>query len=279
MDTIQIKRVLEAALLSAAEPLAMPDLRRLFDNELDAGLITKLLDELATDFSDRAVELVRVSSGWRFQTRPDLATYLDRLTPEKAPRYSRAVMETLAIIAYRQPVTRGDIEEIRGVSVSSQIVRTLEERGWIDVIGHKEVIGKPALLGTTDQFLDDIGLQSLKELPPIDDLGQSDETIEMFGKNLVEVSPPDQIESAESQSSSETETETESAQAGVPDDSSQPGEVSGNESQVASEQLPAAEMPTMADTNEPAAADDADLTGGDDDSDSSPADPRAIVDS
>ncbi|MEZ5649117.1 MAG: SMC-Scp complex subunit ScpB [Burkholderiaceae bacterium] len=168
MNTDEVKRVLEAALLCAAEPMSMSTLKRLFDGEFGSELLQPLLNDIASDWSERPVQLVSVASGWRFQTRPEYAPYLARLTVERPPRYSRATMETLAIIAYRQPVTRGEIEEIRGVTVSSQIIKTLEDRGWIEVVGHKETIGRPALLATTNAFLDDLGLRSLKELPPIE---------------------------------------------------------------------------------------------------------------
>lgn len=161
--------VIEAALLSAVQPLSVADLRRLFDDALDGGAVRELLAGLRSDWSDRGVRLVELAGGWRFQTAPEVAQFLARLHPEKPPRYSRAVLETLAIVAYRQPVTRGDIEEIRGVTVSSQVVRTLEERGWIEVIGHKDVVGRPELLATTRQFLDDLGLRSLDELPELAD--------------------------------------------------------------------------------------------------------------
>src|SRR6187551_1234648 len=164
----EAKRILEAALLAAQEPLSASELKRLFDGELGVDAIRKLLAEVAQDWQGRAVELVSLSSGWRFQTRAELQPYLDKLFPEKAPRYSRAVMETLAIIAYRQPVTRGDIEDIRGVTVSSQIVKQLEERGWIEAIGYREAPGRPALYATTRQFLDDLGLSSLEQLPTIE---------------------------------------------------------------------------------------------------------------
>ena len=183
MNTTEIKRALEAALLCTPEPLSMPQLRKLFDDEYNADLLRPLLDEIALDWAEQPVELVTVASGWRFQSRPEYAVFINRLTPEKAPRYSRAVMETLAIIAYRQPVTRGDIEEIRGVSVSSQIVKTLEERGWIDVVGHKEVPGRPALFGTTKQFLDDLSLRSVQELPPIDEMGDG-EAVDFFNQQI-----------------------------------------------------------------------------------------------
>src|SRR6187551_1364518 len=168
----EAKRILEAALLAAQEPLSASELKRLFDGELGVDAIRKLLAEVAQDWQGRAVELVSLSSGWRFQTRAELQPYLDKLFPEKAPRYSRAVMETLAIIAYRQPVTRGDIEDIRGVTVSSQIVKQLEDRGWIDAIGYREAPGRPALYATTRQFLDDLGLASLEQLPELQNPAQ-----------------------------------------------------------------------------------------------------------
>jgi segregation and condensation protein B len=167
------KRILEAALLAATEPLNPTQLKRLFDGELGVDAIRKLLAELAQDWQGRAVELVTLSSGWRFQTRAELQPYLDKLFPEKAPRYSRAVMETLAIIAYRQPVTRGDVEDIRGVGVSTQIIQALETRGWIDVVGHRETPGRPALYATTTSFLDDLGLRSLEELPPLEEIAKT----------------------------------------------------------------------------------------------------------
>ncbi|HYI86326.1 MAG TPA: SMC-Scp complex subunit ScpB, partial [Burkholderiales bacterium] len=159
----EAKRILEAALLASQEPLGLTDLKRLFDGELGADTLRPLLAELAEEWHGRAVELVSLASGWRFQTRAELQPYLDKLFPEKPPRYSRAVMETLAIIAYRQPVTRGDIEDVRGVGVSTQIIQALENRGWIDVVGHRETPGRPALYATTTKFLDDLGLRSLEE--------------------------------------------------------------------------------------------------------------------
>src|SRR3954467_14058954 len=167
------KRILEAALLAAPEPLPLSELKRLFDNDLGADTLKNLLEELRADWSGRAVELVCLASGWRFQTRLEFQPYLERLSPAKPPRYSRAVMETLAIIAYRQPVTRGDIENIRGVVVSSQIIQSLENRGWIDVVGHRETPGRPALYATTRKFLDDLGLRSLEELPPLEEIAQT----------------------------------------------------------------------------------------------------------
>ncbi len=169
MNTVDAKRVLETALICAAQPMAVRELRVLFDDALGADTLKVLLQELQQDWALRGVELVQVASGWRFQSRPEMREYLDRLHPEKPPRYSRATLETLAIIAYRQPVTRGDIEDIRGVTVNSLIVKQLEDRGWVEVIGHRETVGRPALFATTRQFLDDLGLQSLDQLPVLDD--------------------------------------------------------------------------------------------------------------
>lgn len=168
MNTSDAKRVLEAALICAPAPLPLRELAQLFDDQVGADTLRSLLDELAADWHGRGVELVTLASGWRFQTRPEMRPFLDRLNPEKPPRYSRAVLETLAIVAYRQPVTRGDIEDIRGVAVGSPIVKQLEDRGWIEVIGYRETPGRPALYATTLQFLDDLGLASLADLPPID---------------------------------------------------------------------------------------------------------------
>jgi segregation and condensation protein B len=168
MNTSEAKRVLETALICADRPLALREMRVLFDDQVGSDTLRHLLDELAVDWRDRGVELVALASGWRFQSRPELRAYLDRLHPEKPPKYSRAALETLAIVAYRQPVTRGDIEDIRGVTVSSQIVKQLEDRGWIEAIGYREAPGRPGLYATTTQFLDDLGLASLDQLPPID---------------------------------------------------------------------------------------------------------------
>jgi segregation and condensation protein B len=161
------KRVLETALLAAAEPLPLAELKKLFDDPFDDDTWRTLLDDLRRDWAERGVELVQLSSGWRFQTRPEYQIFLDRLKNERPPKYSRAVMETLAIIAYRQPVTRGDIEDIRGVAVSPNVIKTLEGRGWIDAVGHRDSPGRPALYATTRKFLDDLGLRSLSELPPL----------------------------------------------------------------------------------------------------------------
>ena len=169
MNSVDAKRILETALICASQPVSVRDLRMLFNDMLGADIIKTLLQELQQDWMQKGVELVCVASGWRFQSRPEMREYLDRLHPEKPPRYTRATLETLAIIAYRQPVTRGDIEDIRGVTVNSLIIKQLEDRGWVEVIGHRETVGRPALFATTRQFLDDLGLQSLNQLPMLDD--------------------------------------------------------------------------------------------------------------
>jgi len=185
-DLDLVKRVLETALLVADGPLSVLELRRLFNEELGADALRRVLETLRADWEGRGIELTHVASGWRFRARPDLQQYLDRLRPDKAPRYSRAVMETLAIIAYRQPVTRGEIEAVRGVTVSGALVKTLEQRGWVEAVGHKEVPGRPALYATTSQFLDDLNLTSLGDLPPLEDLG-----------SLVEAAPQLPLEAVE----------------------------------------------------------------------------------
>ena len=168
MNRAEAKRILETALICAQQPLGVRDLRSLFADALGADSLKDLLQDLQNEWSGRGVELVCVASGWRFQSRPELRDYLDRLNPEKPPRYSRATMETLAIIAYRQPVTRGDMEDIRGVTINSTIIKQLEDRGWVEVIGHRETPGRPALFATTRQFLDDLGIASLDQLPVLD---------------------------------------------------------------------------------------------------------------
>lgn len=172
MNSSDAKRVLEAALICSPQPLPVRELRVLFNDELGADTLKTLLQELQDDWAQRGVELVQVASGWRFQSRPQMREYLDRLHPEKPPRYTRATLETLAIIAYRQPVTRGDIEDIRGVTVNSLIIKQLEDRGWVEVIGHREAPGRPALFATTRQFLDDLGLASLDQLPLLENPAQ-----------------------------------------------------------------------------------------------------------
>lgn len=182
LDLAHVKYVLETALLVSQEPMTLNELKKLFDQKLDNETLRNVLDDLRGDWDGRGVELVTVASGWRFRARPDSQKFLDRLSPEKPPKYSRAVLETLAIIAYKQPVTRGDIEDIRGVTVSPGILKALEARGWIDVIGHREVPGRPEIFATTKSFLDDLNLRSLEELPPLSELG-----------NLVERSPNTEI--------------------------------------------------------------------------------------
>ena len=170
LNSSTVKMVLEAALLSSSEPLTVQTLRRMFKAEASMETIRNLLESIREDWKDKGIELVNIASGWRFQTRPEFRNYLDRIAPEKAPKYSRAVMETLAIISYRQPVTRGDIENIRGVTVSAGIIRALEARSWIDTVGYRDVPGRPALYATTKTFLDDLGLRSLQELPPLEEI-------------------------------------------------------------------------------------------------------------
>jgi segregation and condensation protein B len=173
MNTLDAKRVLETALICASQPLPMRDMRILFDDAIGADTLRSLLDDIARDCDGRGIELVALASGWRLQSRPEMREYLARLNPERPPRYSRALMETLAIIAYRQPVTRGDIEDIRGVAVASQTIKQLEDRGWVESIGYREAPGRPALLATTRQFLDDLGLQTLDQLPLLDGDGST----------------------------------------------------------------------------------------------------------
>jgi segregation and condensation protein B len=176
-DLEHVRHVIEAALMSASEPLQLADLKKLFDDELDNDALQAAINKVAESCEGRSIELVNVASGWRFRTRPEFQHYLDRINPQKPPRYSRAVLETLAIIAYKQPVTRGDIEDIRGVVVSTNLIKALEARGWIDVVGNREVPGRPELFATTRQFLDDLNLTALTDLPPLDDLGQLIEAV------------------------------------------------------------------------------------------------------
>jgi segregation and condensation protein B len=169
----ELMRILEAVLLAAQQPLSLSELRKVFDDEIGTDVLRVLLDELRLAWASRSLELLQLASGWRFRTRAEFLPYLARLNPDKPPKYSRAVLETLAIIAYRQPVTRGDIEDIRGVTVATQIIRVLEERGWVDVVGHRDTPGRPALLATTKKFLDDLGLRSVTELPPLEMVNQT----------------------------------------------------------------------------------------------------------
>ncbi len=200
MNTSEAKVIIEAALLTAEQPLSVADLRRLLNDELNADTVRMLLDQLRSDWQGRGLELVAVSTGWRFQSKSAMRHYLDRLNPERPPKYSRAVLETLAIIAYRQPVTRGDIEDVRGVTVSSSVIKTLEERGWIEVVGHREVPGRPALFSTTAEFLDDLGLRSLSELPSLQDAGG--EAVAELELQLTDASYPSSADSQQSISES-----------------------------------------------------------------------------
>ena len=193
MNSVDAKRVLETALICAPQPVTVRELRTLFDDALGSDTVKMLLLQLQQDWALRGVELVQVATGWRFQSRPEMREYLDRLHPEKPPRYTRATLETLAIIAYRQPVTRGDIEDIRGVTVNSLIIKQLEDRGWVEVIGHRETVGRPALFATTRQFLDDLGLQSLDQLPTLDDPGVQATVFEALA-DAPEVQRPDKFE-------------------------------------------------------------------------------------
>ncbi len=188
MNTTDAKRVLETALICAQQALPLRELGVLFDGALTTDSLRMLLEDLQNDWSLRGVELVHVASGWRFQSRPEMREYLDRLHPEKPPRYSRAVLETLAIVAYRQPVTRGDMEDIRGVTINSMILKQLEDRGWVEVIGHRETVGRPALFATTRQFLDDLGVESLDQLPAMNSTAGQVSMIEQieFGASAVE---------------------------------------------------------------------------------------------
>jgi segregation and condensation protein B len=188
MNTVDAKRVLETALICAQQPLPLREMGILFNGTINLDSVKLLLEDLQNDWSGRGVELVQIATGWRFQSRPQMREYLDRLHPEKPPRYTRATLETLAIIAYRQPVTRGDMEDIRGVTINSLILKQLEDRGWVDVIGHRETVGKPALYATTKQFLDDLGVGSLNELPPMD---SQNEPVAMLEQIEFGLSAPD----------------------------------------------------------------------------------------
>jgi len=189
MNTTDARRILETALVCAQQPLTLRELGVLFDGELAADSIRLVLEELRDEWSDRGVELVHVATGWRFQSRPEMREYLDRLTPEKPPRYSRAALETLAIIAYRQPVTRGDMEDIRGVTINSLLLKQLEDRGWVEVIGHRETVGRPALYATTRQFLDDLGVESLAGLPSMADAPAQIAKLDQFELGIGEPLP------------------------------------------------------------------------------------------
>jgi segregation and condensation protein B len=215
MNTADAKRVLETALICSQQPLPVRELRVLFNDELNADTIKALLEELQNEWTQRGVELVHVASGWRFQSRPQMREYLDRLHPEKPPKYTRAVLETLAIIAYRQPVTRGDMEDIRGVTINALILKQLEDRGWIEVIGHRETVGRPALFATTRQFLDDLGLDSLDQLPLLESPAQQANLLASLGAAAGDGQPGLGIEEGASQpeQTAEQPTADDAAQA------------------------------------------------------------------
>ncbi|AVS80694.1 SMC-Scp complex subunit ScpB [Paracidovorax avenae] len=214
MNTVDAKRVLETALICAPQPATLRELRTLFQDALGADTIKQLLVELQQEWAQRGVELVQVASGWRFQSRPEMREYLDRLHPEKPPRYTRAALETLAIIAYRQPVTRGDIEEIRGVTVNSLILKQLEDRGWVEVIGHRETVGRPALFATTRQFLDDLGLKSLDELPMLENPAVQSSVLEALERGASEPGGDGPEDAAEAPSASPAEADSAGAPSG-----------------------------------------------------------------
>ena len=225
MNTADAKRILETALICSSQPLPVRDMRVLFDDELGADTIKSLLLELQEDWAQRGLELVSVGSGWRFQSRPEMRDHLDRLHPEKPPRYTRAALETLAIIAYRQPATRGDMEDIRGVTINSMILKQLEDRGWVEVIGHRETVGRPALYATTRQFLDDLGLASLDQLPLIETPAQQAALVdaleqasgEQQGLPIDAAAEPEAATEGDADASGMAELELSSADAPVPD--------------------------------------------------------------
>jgi len=196
MNSLEAKRVLETALLCASQPLQVRELRQLFYDELGADTIKTLLQDIQLDWAQRGLELVNVASGWRMQSRPEMRDFLDRLHPEKPPKYSRAALETLAIIAYRQPVTRGDMEDIRGVTVNSLVIKQLEDRGWVEVIGHRETVGRPMLYATTRQFLDDLGVASLDQLPPLEAQHASEGFFEQLTAQVEEEADSSQLSMA-----------------------------------------------------------------------------------
>ncbi len=229
MNTLDAQRVLETALICAVQPLSIKDMRTLFGEELGVDTIKTLLEQLQLEWTHKGVELVQVSQGWRFQSRPSMRTYLDRLHPEKPPKYSRAVLETLAIIAHRQPVTRGEMEEIRGVTINSLVIKQLEDRGWVEVIGHKETVGRPALFATTKQFLDDLGLTSVEQLTSqnLDDMAQTaldhfDGLDELAGLETPGLIPEVEGAFVEDSSKEETDVSTEASSASSETSETQP---------------------------------------------------------
>lgn len=266
MDTVEAKKVLETALLCAHEPLSLQDMKKLFiaegaDTEaVDTDTIKAVLEELSQDWVNKGVEVVKLSTGWRFQSRPEMKVYLDRLHPEKPQRYTRATLETLAIIAYRQPVTRGDIEDIRGVTVNSQTIKMLEDRGWIETVGHRDVPGRPALFATTKHFLDDLGLSSLNELPPLQQAGQGESQTGSLVAALEAGLPLEQDAAADSTGSDENSAAADAA-AAEQDNTTTPPALAGdtdNESDIPeSEELAATGDESVDDMLMPAEAADA----------------------
>jgi len=262
MNTIEAKKVLETALLCAHEPLSINDMKKLFaengegHEEVGADTIKVILEELRNDWIDKGIEIVSLSTGWRFQSRPEMKKYLERLNPEKPPRYTRATLETLAIIAYRQPVTRGDIEEIRGVTVNSQTIKMLEDRGWIEAIGHRDVPGRPALFATTKQFLDDLGLTSLDQLPPLQQVTKE----EMQGGMLPEMqalqgemqatlggemaNPPAGVDELQTQQSTLAASDGDAASASAPAENTDLHKESSPVPEVSQDALPEADPGT-----------------------------------
>jgi segregation and condensation protein B len=231
MNTTDAKRVLETALICAQQPLPLRELGVLFDGALTTDSLRMILEDLQNDWSLRGVELVHVASGWRFQSRPQMREYLDRLHPEKPPRYSRAVLETLAIVAYRQPVTRGDMEDIRGVTINSMILKQLEDRGWVEVIGHRETVGRPALYATTKQFLDDLGVDSLNQLPVMDSTAGQVAMIEQieFGSSAPEPEPDDTEVALAGDVMSEDTAHVAANDENAPSDADGPADASGED--------------------------------------------------
>lgn len=257
MNTAEAKRILETALICARQPLTLRDMRALFDGALAADTLKTLLADLQNDWAQRGVELVCVASGWRFQSRPEMRPWLERLYPEKPPRYTRATLETLAIIAYRQPVTRGDIEDIRGVTVSTQTIKQLEERGWVEVIGYRETVGRPGLYATTRQFLDDLGLASLEQLPAIEagEPGQElAQALEAAGLEPSEAPEADSAAAGNAPGSAAEDAASAKAGGGAPS-ASAPAAIAGEAAKApAPAKPPAVDAPTAAPEAPPPAA-------------------------
>jgi segregation and condensation protein B len=226
MNTTDAKRVLETALICSQQPLPVRELRVLFNDELAADTIKALLADLQNDWTQRGVELVHVASGWRFQSRPQMREYLDRLHPEKPPKYTRAVLETLAIIAYRQPVTRGDMEDIRGVTINALILKQLEDRGWVEVIGHRETVGRPALFATTRHFLDDLGIESLDQLPVLEGPAQAN-LLASLGAGIEEPGQPGLAIEPDAETPAETEQAATLIEAATEPATEMPAEAAG----------------------------------------------------